>query len=86
NVKRSHESTSVEESKKLHASRGNGNERDADRNNVKRSHESTSVEESKKLHASRGDENERDADRSAFNEAGNSRKKKKCQDEKATGN
>ena len=54
--------------------------------NVKRSHESTSVEESKKLHASRGDENERDADRSALNEAGNSRKKKKCQDEKATGN
>ena len=34
----------------------------------------------------RGDENERDADRSALNEAGNSRKKKKCQDEKATGN
>ena len=54
--------------------------------NVKRSHESTSVEESKKLHASRGDENERDADRSALNEAGNSRKKKKCQDEKGTGN
>ena len=31
NVKRSHESTSVEESKKLHASRGDENERDADR-------------------------------------------------------
>ena len=31
NVKRSHESTSVEESKKLHASRGDKNERDADR-------------------------------------------------------
>ena len=54
--------------------------------NVKRSHESTSVEECKKLHESRGDENERDADRSAVNEAGNSRKKRKCQDEKATGN
>ena len=54
--------------------------------NVERPHESTSVEESKKLHASRGDENERDADRSALNEAGDSRKKKKCQDEKATGN
>ena len=54
--------------------------------NVKRPHESTSVEESKKLHASKGDENERDADRSALNEAGDSRRKKKCQDEKATGN
>ena len=54
--------------------------------NVKRSHESTSDEESKKLHASRGNGNERDADRSALNEAGDSRKKKKCQDEKATGN
>ena len=54
--------------------------------NVKRPHESTSIEESKKLHASRGDENERDADRSAVNEASDSRKKKKCQDEKATGN
>ena len=54
--------------------------------NVKRPHESTSVEESKKLHASRGDENERNADRSALNEAGGSRRKKKCQDEKATGN
>ena len=54
--------------------------------NVKRPHESTSVEESKKLYASRGDENERDADRSALNEAGDSRRKKKCQDEKATGN
>ena len=54
--------------------------------NVKRSHETTSVEESKKLHASRGDKNERDADRSALNEAGNWRKKEKCQDEKATGN
>ena len=53
---------------------------------VKRPHESTSVEESKKLYASRGDENERDADRSALNEAGDSRRKKKCQDEKATGN
>ena len=54
--------------------------------NVKRPHESTSVEESKKLHASRGDENERDADRSALNEAGDSRRKKKCRDEKATCN
>ena len=54
--------------------------------NVKRPHESTSVEESQKLHASRGDENERDADRSALNEAGDSRRKKKCKDEKATGN
>ena len=54
--------------------------------NVKRHHESTSVKESKKLHASRGDKDERDADRSALNEAGDSRKKKKCQDEKATGN
>ena len=31
NVKRPYESTSVEESKKLHASRGYENERDADR-------------------------------------------------------
>ena len=54
--------------------------------NVKRSHESTSVEVSKKLHASRGDGNEREADRSALNEASDSRKKKKCQNEKATGN
>ena len=54
--------------------------------NVKRPHESTSVEESKKLHASRGDEDEREADRSALNEAGDSRRKKKCQDKKATGN
>ena len=54
--------------------------------NVRRPHESTSVEESKILYASRGDENERDADRSALNEAGDSRRKKKCQDEKATGN
>ena len=54
--------------------------------NVKRPHESTSVEESKILYASRGDENEKDADRSALNEAGDSRRKKKCQDEKATGN
>ena len=53
--------------------------------NGKRPHESTSVEEYKKLHASRGDEDERDADRSAVNEAGDSRKKKKCQDEKAIG-
>jgi len=53
--------------------------------NVKRPHESTSVEESKKLHASRGDENERDADRSALSEAGDSRKKKKCYDEKTKG-
>ena len=54
--------------------------------NVKRPHESTSVEESKKLHASRGDEDERDADRSAVNEASDSRKKRKCQDQKARGN
>ena len=53
---------------------------------VKRPHESTSVEESKKLYASRGDENEKDADRSALNEAGDSRRKKKCQDGKGTGN
>ena len=54
--------------------------------NVKRPHESTSVEESKKLYASRGDESERDADRSGLNEAGDSRRKKNCQNEKATGN
>ena len=54
--------------------------------NVKRPHESTSVEQSKKLHVSKGDENDRDGDRSALNEAGDSRRKKKCQDEKATGN
>ena len=54
--------------------------------NVKGTHESTSVEESKKLYASRGDENERDAGRSALNEAGDSRRKKKCQNEKAIGN
>ena len=35
NVKRPHESTSVEESKKLHASRGDKNERDADRSALK---------------------------------------------------
>ena len=54
--------------------------------NVKEPHNGTSVEESKKLHASRGDEDERDADRSTLNEASDSRKKKKCQDQKATGN
>ena len=54
--------------------------------NVKRPHESTSVEQSKKLHGSRGDEKERDGDRSALNEISDSRKWKKCQDEKATGN
>ena len=54
--------------------------------NVKGSHESTSFDESKKLYGSRGDEDERDADRSALNEASDSRKLKKCQDEKATGN
>ena len=54
--------------------------------NAKRPHESTSIEESKKLYASRGDENDRDADGSALNEAGDLRRKKKCQDEKATGN
>ena len=54
--------------------------------NVKGPHESTSVEESKILHVSRGDEDEREADRSALNEAGDSRRKNKCQDEKATGN
>ena len=53
---------------------------------VKEPHFSSSVEESKKLRASRGDEDERDADRSALNEVSDSRKKKKCQDEKATGN
>ena len=53
--------------------------------NGERPHESTSVEESKKLHTSRGDEDERDTDRSAVNEAGDSRRKKSCQDEKATG-
>ena len=54
--------------------------------NVKGPHESTSVEASKKLHGSRGDEKERDGDRSALNEVSDSRKWKKCQDEKATGN
>ena len=54
--------------------------------NVKGPYESTSIEESKKLHASRSDEDERNADRSALNEAGNSGKKKKCQNEKAAGN
>ena len=54
--------------------------------NVKRPYESTSVEESKKLHASRSDEDERDADRSALNKAVDSRRKKRCQYEKATGN
>ena len=54
--------------------------------NEKRPHGSTSVEESKKLYASRGDEDERDGDRSALNQASDSRKWKKCQDEKATGN
>jgi len=53
--------------------------------NVKRPHESTSVEESKKLLGSRGDENEGDTDRSALNEAGDLRRKKRCQDQKATG-
>ena len=54
--------------------------------NVKEPHNSTSVEESKKLYAQRSDKDERDADRSAVNEASDSRKKKKCQDEKAAGN
>ena len=54
--------------------------------NIKGPHESTSVEVSKKLYGSRGDEKERDGDRSALNEAGDSRRKKKCQNEKATGN
>ena len=54
--------------------------------NVKGPPERTSVEESKKLHRSRGDEEERDGDRSLLNEASDSRKWKKCQDEKATGN
>ena len=54
--------------------------------NVKEPHFSTSVEESKKLRASRGDGDERDEYRSALNEASDSRKKKKCEDEKATGN
>ena len=54
--------------------------------NVKGPHESISVEQSKKLYGSRGDEGERDGDRSALNEASDSRKWKKCQDEKATGN
>jgi len=53
---------------------------------VKEPHNSSSVEESKKLHASRGDEDEGDADRNALNDASDSREKKKCQDEKATGN
>ena len=53
--------------------------------NVKGPHESTSVEESKKLYGSRGREDERDGDRSLLNEASDSRKWKKCQDEKATG-
>ena len=54
--------------------------------NVKEPHHSTGVEESKKLRASRGDEDERDDDRSVLNEASDSRKKKKSQDEKATAN
>ena len=54
--------------------------------NVKEPHKSTSVEESKNLHASRGDEDKRDADRRAVNEASDSRKKKKYQDQKATCN
>ena len=54
--------------------------------NVIRPHEGTSVDEFKKLYGSRGDEDERHADRSALNEASDSRKLKKCQDEKATGN
>ena len=54
--------------------------------NVKEPHSSTSVEEFKKLCALRGDEDERDDDRTVLNEASDSRKKKKCHDEKATGN
>ena len=54
--------------------------------NIKGPHESTSFDESKKLYGLWGDEDERDADRSALNEASGSRKLKKCQDEKATGN
>ena len=54
--------------------------------NVKEPHNSTSVEESKELRASRGDEDERDDDRSALNDTSDSRKKKKCHDEKTTGN
>ena len=54
--------------------------------NVKGPHERTSVDESKKLYGSRSDEDERYADRSALNEASDSRKLKKCQDEKARGN
>jgi len=54
--------------------------------NVKGPYGSTRVEESKKLYGSRGNENERDAVRSALNEAGDSRKLKKCRDKKATGN
>ena len=53
---------------------------------MKRPHESNSVKESKKLRASRGDEDETNADRSALNEAADSRRNKRCQDEKATGN
>ena len=53
--------------------------------NVKRPHESTSVEESKNcMHQEVM--RMRDADRSALNEAGDSRRKKRCQNEKATGN
>lgn len=54
--------------------------------NVKEPHNSISVEGSKQLHALGGDKDNRDADRSAVNEAGDLRRKKKCQDEKATGN
>ena len=54
--------------------------------NVKGPYGSISVEVSKKLYRSRGDEDERDGDRSALNEGSDSRKWKKCQDEKATGN
>ena len=54
--------------------------------NVKGPHGSISVEVSKKLYGSRGDEDERDGYRSPLNEGSDSRKWKKCQDEKATGN
>ena len=67
---------------------------------MKRPYNSTSDEESEELHALTGtkwgrkalvmqsdtdDEDEEDTDRSALKEASNSRKKKKCQDRKATG-
>ena len=49
NVKRPHESTSVEESKKLHASRGDQNERDADRSALNEAGDSRRLEKKEKV-------------------------------------